>query len=130
MTHGAGTYQILIISDGVISMWYEVLALIGIPSIVTALLNFFERKNIRAEAAELKKADRSDALALGVQALLRAQMITDYNHYSEKGFAPIYARENFENVWKQYEALGENGVMKDIHQKFLALPTRKENEDA
>ena len=70
------------------------------------------------------------ALQLGVQALLRAQMINDYNRYLDKGFAPIYARQNFENCWKQYERLGKNGVMKDIREKFLALPTqlKKENE--
>lgn len=109
-------------------MWYQILALIGIPSMVTALLNFFERKAIRKETEKIKQADKSDALAQGVQALLRAQMISDYTHYSEKGFAPIYARESFENVWTQYEALGKNGVMQDIHKKFLALPTRKDEE--
>lgn len=65
------------------------------------------------------------ALSDGLQALLRAQMISDYNHYAEKGFAPIYAREAFESCWTQYERLGGNGVMKDIHAKFLALPTEK-----
>lgn len=65
------------------------------------------------------------ALQKGVQALLRAQMIADYNHYSEKGWAPIYARENFENCWIQYEKLGKNGVMQDIRTKFLSLPTRE-----
>ena len=68
------------------------------------------------------------ALQLGVQALLRAQMINDYNHYLEKGFAPIYARQNFENCWSQYERLGKNGVMKDIREKFLALPTQLNKE--
>lgn len=63
------------------------------------------------------------ALKAGIQALLRAQMINDYNKWSTKGYAPIYARENFENCWTQYESLGENGVMNDIHNKFLALPT-------
>lgn len=67
---------------------------------------------------------RIRALEKGVQALLRAQMITDYNHYSEKGEAPIYARQSFENLWLQYEKLGKNGVMKDIHDKFLALPIK------
>ena len=67
------------------------------------------------------------ALQCGVQALLRAQMITYYNHYSVKGFAPIYARESFENCWKQYEKLGKNGVMEDIRKKFLALPTREDD---
>ena len=66
---------------------------------------------------------RMEALELGVQALLRAQMVSDYNRYSEKGFAPIYARENFENCWKQYERLGANGVLCDLHNKFMALPT-------
>lgn len=63
------------------------------------------------------------ALQKGVQALLRAQMIQYYNHYRDKGYAPIYARESFENCWIQYEKLGKNGVMQDIRAKFLALPT-------
>ena len=62
-------------------------------------------------------------IKLGVQALLRAQMIADYNKWSERGYAPIYARQNFENCWMQYHSLGANGVMDDIHEKFLKLPT-------
>lgn len=104
--------------------WYEILALIGIPSVVTAVLNWLERRAIRKERASDRQHDRTDALALGVQALLRAQMIADYNKYIEKGFAPIYARESFENCWKQYENLGANGVMIDVHKKFMELPTR------
>ena len=107
----------------VIAVWYQILALVGVPSIVTAFLNWLERKAIRKEQLKLKAADKSDALALGIQALLRAQMITDYNRYVGKGYAPIYARDNFENCWNQYEALGANGVMEDIHKKFMALPT-------
>lgn len=72
---------------------------------------------------------RIRALSLGVQALLRAQMINDYNRYSSKGYAPIYARESFENCWHQYERLGKNGVMQDIRNKFLALPTDPPQKD-
>jgi hypothetical protein len=64
----------------------------------------------------------------GVQALLRASMINDYNKWLDKGYAPIYARENFENCWKQYHALGKNGVMDDLHNKFLELPTTEPTE--
>lgn len=79
----------------------------------------------RSLAKKIKKdKNEQDAIKLGLQALLRAQMVNDFNHYSEKGWAPIYARENFENCWKQYEALGENGVMKSIREKFLALPAQ------
>lgn len=65
---------------------------------------------------------------LGVQALLRAQMISDYNKYHDLGYAPIYARQNFENCWAQYHALGANGVMDDLHEKFLELPTERNDE--
>ena len=65
------------------------------------------------------------AVKRGLQALLRAQMINDYNHYSEKGYAPIYARQSFENCWVQYERLYKNGVMTDIHNKFMSLPVRE-----
>lgn len=65
------------------------------------------------------------SVKLGVQALLRAQMIADYNKWEDRGFAPIYARENFENCWMQYHTLGANGVMDDIHRRFMALPTEE-----
>lgn len=68
---------------------------------------------------------RTEALQLGVQALLRDRLIAEYNKYSEKGYAPIYAKENFENMWKQYHNLGVNGVMDEIHEKFIDLPDRR-----
>lgn len=69
---------------------------------------------------------QNEALKKGLQALLRAQMINDYNKWTSKGYAPIYARQNFQNCWLNYEALGENGVMTNIHDKFMALPTPPE----
>lgn len=62
------------------------------------------------------------AIRKGLQALLRAQLIADYNKWEEKGYAPIYARQNFQNCWVQYHALGANGVMDDIHDRFMSLP--------
>ena len=64
---------------------------------------------------------RIKALQLGVQALLRAQMITYYYQYHD-GKTPLHVRESFDNCWHQYEKLGANGVMKDIYDKFMALP--------
>lgn len=79
----------------------------------------------RSISQRVKKVRKEqDAIKAGLQALLRAQMINDYNKWSEARWAPIYARENFENCWKQYENLGKNGVMQDIRSKFLALPTQ------
>lgn len=69
---------------------------------------------------------RIKALQMGVQALLRAQMITYYNYYRDKGYSTNYARDSFENCWKQYEKLGKNGIMEDLRGKFLDIPIRDE----
>ena len=90
---------------------YQWLCLLGVPAIFAGLVKFI--------FTQIK------SVKMGVQALLRAQMIADYNKYSELGYAPIYARESFENCWQQYHGLGVNGVMDDLHVKFLQLPTTK-----
>lgn len=92
---------------------YQWLCLLGVPSLFTVLGVLWRR---------------IVAMQKGMQALLRAQMINDYNRWEDKGFAPIYARQNFENCWQQYHALGANGVMDDLHAKFLALPTEPKEE--
>jgi hypothetical protein len=57
-------------------------------------------------------------------------MINDYNYYTQKGYAPIYAKDNFENCWLQYEQLGANGVMKDIYRNFMAMPTQLHRKES
>lgn len=95
---------------------YQILCLLGIPSLVGSFVVYVMNR-LKRERQELQ------AVKMGIQALLRAQMISDYNHYMEKGYAPIYARENFENCWKQYHSMGKNGVMDDIHDRFMSLST-------
>ena len=91
---------------------YQWLCLLGVPSLIAAFVGY-----------AVNQARQVRAVKLGMQALLRAQMVGDWNKWSEKGWAPIYARQNFENCWKQYHSLGANGVMDDIHRRFLELPT-------
>lgn len=68
-------------------------------------------------------------IILGVQAMLRAQMISEYNKAKDKGYAPIYAKQNFQNMWNNYHSLGVNGVMDHIKDEYLTLPDRKEDEN-
>lgn len=100
---------------------YQVLCLIGFPSFVVACLGYLWRK-LR------KQSDETKAIKSGVQALLRNQMIDSYNKWVEKGYAPIYAKQNFENMWIQYHKLGVNGVMDGIHDTFMHLPTEPKGE--
>lgn len=97
---------------------YQWLCLFGVPVIIAGIIKYLT-------SLIKKNKDDTVALKLGIQALLRSQMIADYNKYSEKGYAPMYARENFENCWKQYHSLGANGVMDDLREKFLDLPVRE-----
>ena len=100
---------------------YQWLCLLGIPAVVGGIFKYLHSM-VKKTAAD------TTAVKTGIQALLRSQMIADFNKYSEKGYAPIYARDSFENCWKQYHSLGVNGVMDDLHDKFLELPTAPENE--
>lgn len=101
--------------------FYQWLCLLGVPSILTAITGLVLQK------VKGIKAD-NDSVKLGIQALLRAQMIADWNKYSEKGYAPIYAKDSFESCWVQYHNLGANGVMNGIHEKFMALPDQAKGE--
>jgi len=67
---------------------------------------------------------RIRALQLGIQALLRAQMISEYYKYVENKIVPLNVKDNFENLWVQYEKLGKNGVMSSIHSEFMNFQTK------
>lgn len=94
---------------------YQILCLLGVPAIIAGAFRYIH-KSLK------QNANDTNSVKLGLQALLRSQMISDYNYYSRIGHAPIYAKENYENVWRQYHNLGMNGVMDNLHEKFLALP--------
>ncbi len=101
---------------------YQWLCLLSAPTLLVAFY--------RMVGGQLKEQRaNNEAIKQGMQALLRAQLVDDWNKWSERGYAPIYARQNFENCWTQYHALGANGVMDDIHVKFFRLPT-EEHEKA
>ena len=68
------------------------------------------------------KKRENDALKEGMQALLRDRIIQAYNHYSDKGWIPIYAMESIEACYASYEELGENGVIDNLMRQLRELP--------
>ena len=94
----------------------DILTFLAVPAVMFALYGV-------VWGAIKKTREDNIAIKKGIQAMLRAQMISEWNKWSEKGYAPIYARQNFENCWEQYHTLGANGVMDDIHVRFFQLPT-------
>lgn len=95
---------------------YQIISLLFGSGLLTMLCRYI--------FARIKANDqKTEAIQLGVQAILRNLLIAEYNDRVEKGYAPVYARQNFENMWIQYHNLGQNGVVGDLHDKYMALPT-------
>lgn len=101
-------------------MDYQIISLLFGSGILLTGGKYIVKRMSKTEA-------KTEAVCLGVQALLRDRLIQTYNHYNEKGYAPIYAKENFENMWQQYHSLGANGVMDEVHERFKKLPPEKED---
>ena len=84
-----------------------------------ALLSWAFR-GLRAQLQE--EHDRNEAIAAGVQSLLRESIVNGYNRYSDKGFCPIYAKESMKRVYASYHDLGGNDVATELYQKLLKMP--------
>lgn len=82
-----------------------------------------------ALTAKLKKVEnyinQIDSAKHGVKALLRDRILNQFNKYEPQGFIPIYARENIEEMYKEYKNLGGNGAIDHLVQKLHGLPTRE-----
>ncbi len=75
-----------------------------------------------------KRKAREKAVEEGLQALLRAEIIRQYEKYSERGYCPIYAQEALKRAYNSYHALGGNDVATELYHKTLALPTDPPHE--
>ena len=67
--------------------------------------------------------DKNEAIAEGVQSLLRESIVTNYNRYLDKGYCPIYAKESIKKVYGAYHDLGGNDVATDLYKKLLDMST-------
>lgn len=97
------------------------LALFSIPTLIASLWAHLIRR--------IKHSDeQTRALQKGVQALLRERLIHSYRKFFKFGFVDYNDRLNVENMYQQYHSLGENGVMDDMHLRFMNLPIGSEQE--
>lgn len=96
---------------------YQILCLVGVPSIVGLIIGHVTSTVVikSKEVASLKK---------GLQSLLRRQLRLEYRRYVTQGWCSEEDRDDFEYMYQQYHNLGANGVMDDLREKFLDLPTQ------
>ena len=93
--------------------WYEILMLLSIPTIIFAVGQFIIVRYV------VKRA----ALNLGVQALLRDRLLDKHDIYTKRGYCSEMEKSNYNNMYKSYHNLGQNGVMDTYEDEVISLPT-------
>lgn len=86
-------------------------------------------------AAQLGRAKRrQEAVELGLQSLLRAELIRQHEKWTVQHYCPIYAKEALRRTYDSYHLLGGNDVATALYHETLELPDklydhdRKENQ--
>ena len=82
-------------------------------------------------AAQIKKnRKREKAVENGVQCLLRAEIIRQYEKNIDRGYCPLYTKEALKRGYDAYHELGGNDVATDLYHKIMKLPPERtvENE--
>ena len=88
-----------------------------IPTLLGGVLGFI--------ATKLKKNKKKDlAIELGVQALLRNEIIRRYRELETKGEISILDQENLDEMFEQYKNLGGNGTVKKMMNDLYELKTK------
>lgn len=62
------------------------------------------------------------AMKDGLVSLLRTTIIQQHDKYTEREYAPIYAKEALTKCYNAYHALGGNDVATKLYKDVMALP--------
>ena len=91
----------------------------------TCILGFLYRQMSKRLKEEIRK---NDAIANGVQSLLRESIVSNYNKYQDREFCPIYAKESIKRVYESYHNLGGNDVATKLYHTLLDMPEEPKEE--
>lgn len=119
---------------------YWVVALSGF--VVWLLKKYYENKSKKRELMNQKELEiererirkREEELFLmdcyqtSIRALLRDRIYQAYIHYTEKGFLPLYAKENVNEMHIEYVKLRGNGMVEGLMKELNSLPSLSPKE--
>lgn len=86
-----------------------------------------ERKEEERRKNERLSEKENMAIREGVQAILRDRIIQMYTYCESLGYAPIYTVENMSHMYKAYHALGGNGAVTSLYERFKTFSHSKED---
>lgn len=90
----------------------------SIETIITAFVAFLIKKYY-----DLK--NKGEATQNGVKALLRDRIIATYDLHIGKQYMSVYAKENVQELYKEYKKLKGNGVVDHLIEELYKLPTEE-----
>lgn len=102
------------IVDLVAKNWANIISTGIITALVAKLREYQKAIEVRDE--------RNSAALLGIQALLRAEIVREHDRLVRQRYANITEKENMKNIFTQYNHLGANGVMDCLVEEVLELP--------
>lgn len=114
-------------------VWLTIVLALGGSTLITLIVTFIfnsitnsaKKRTERAKEIADEVAKRDENVRKGVQALLRNALYTLYDDCTNKHYATINEKNNFENLYIHYHNLGKNGVMDNLKDEFMALPSTK-----
>lgn len=65
-------------------------------------------------------------LSKAQQAQMRSQLLEQYHFYMDEGWISEEHMEDWENQYKAYHSLGENGILDSRREQLLQLPNKKQ----
>ena len=84
-------------------------------------------KSIAARLKEEQK--RNEAIAQGVQCLLRDSIVRNYNKAVDNdNTCPIYVKESCKKAYAAYHNLDGNDVVTELYRKILQMPEGDKHE--
>lgn len=89
-------------------------------------LDAFDQKRdaarVEREAEERRNAEWQQAMTGGMRSMLRAELLHEYNKWTDKGFCPMESKEYVERTYISYHALGGNGIGTAMYEEVMELP--------
>lgn len=96
---------------------FEWLSLFGVPALMFAIYEILTR-------FAFKKSNGNAAVKKGIQIILMRELMQDYRKYMADGSIDIMDKQIYEKMYKAYHNLGKNGVMDNMYQEVMNLPTK------
>ena len=94
-------------------------------------LDAFDQKRedarVEREAEERRTAEWQEAMTGGMRSMLRAELLHEYNKWTDKGYCPMESKEYVERTYSSYHALGGNGLGTSMYNEVMALPMGRED---